>query len=82
MRIRKEFLPVCVPYIEEEILMSAGFQKMETISIITVCRGQRFDRDLSSISRNVAVVRRLVKEDQTFGTQYMEVKSYATSQAL
>ena len=42
---------------------------------------KRFDRDLLSISRMVEVVRRLVKEDRTFRTQYVEVKNYASSQA-
>ncbi len=54
-------------------------QEMGDATLTAVAK--RFDRDLSSISRNVAVVRRLIKEDRTFGTRYMEVKNYATSQA-
>ncbi len=42
---------------------------------------ERFGRDLSSISRNVAAVQRLIKEDQVFRQRYMEAKNYAISQA-
>jgi len=42
---------------------------------------QRFGRDLSSISRNAAAVRRHIREDRVFARQYMEAKRYATSQA-
>jgi REP element-mobilizing transposase RayT len=41
----------------------------------------RFGRDLSSISRNVAIVQKLIKEDQSFRRQYMEAKNHAISQA-
>jgi len=41
----------------------------------------RFGRDLSSISRNVAVVRNYIKEDETFDQMYMEAKFNAISQA-
>ena len=42
---------------------------------------ERFDRDLSFISRNVATVQSLIKEDRTFRKRYMEVRNHATSQA-
>jgi len=42
---------------------------------------ERFGRDLSSISRNVAAMRRLIKEDRVFRPRYMEAKNYAISQA-
>lgn len=54
-------------------------QEMGDASLTDVAR--RFGRDLSSISRNVAVVRRLIEEDRAFKQRYMKVKRYATSQA-
>jgi len=38
-------------------------------------------RDLSSISRNVETVRRIMKEDEIFRRRYDERKNYAISQA-
>ncbi len=43
---------------------------------------KRFGRDLSSISRNVGTVKRLIQEDQAFRRRYMEALNYAMSQAL
>ena len=42
---------------------------------------ERFGRDLSSISRNVAAVRNPIKEDKAFEQKYMEAKDNAISQA-
>ena len=42
---------------------------------------ERFGRDVSSISRNVAAVHRLIEEDRTFRKRYAQAKHDAKSQA-
>jgi chromosomal replication initiation ATPase DnaA len=79
--------------IDENVLLAPGRKQMPSrirgvIGLLVQERGGatltavagRFGRDLSSISRNVAMVQKLIKEDQSFRRQYMEAKNHVTLQ--
>jgi len=58
-----------------------GLLVQETGDASLTAVAEQFSRDLSSISRNVATVRGLIREDQAFRQQYIEAKHNAISQA-
>jgi len=70
----RKMIPGCIRGVAGLLVQETGDASLTGVA-------QRFARNVSPISRNVAAVRRLIEEYRAFSQRYMQVKRYAISQA-